>query len=172
MDPEYNERIDILTSSCREINNLINNILEVTSINEHANEIKTQRFSLRTLIQEVQNLYASACAHKNIFFSSSIDEQLSEFYLGDTLKMKEVLMDILSNAVNFTHEGEISLTVHVDKEHTLPPHPIIFTIRDTGIGMTSEQQEIAFNYFQRLSPSYHGKYPGLGLGLWRVKKNY
>lgn len=168
--PEHREKVNILTASCRELINLINMILESSNIAENPTETVTTRFSMPALIEDIKNLYAPACMNKNINLLNTIDPTLKKFYIGDVRQIKQVLIDIVSNAVNFTDTGEISLSVYLQEKNATSESLIVFVIKDTGVGMTSEQLESAFNYFQRFNPSYHGKYPGLGLGLWRAKK--
>jgi len=168
--PEHREKIDILIASCGELVNLINMILELSNIAENPDETITIRFSMPTLIEDIRSLYAPACVNKNITLLKKIDPKLKEFYIGDARQIKQVLIDIMSNAINFTDTGEISLSVYLQEKNAVSESLVVFVIKDTGIGMTNEQLANAFNYFQRFNPSYHGKYPGLGLGLWRAKK--
>lgn len=166
---EHRDRVDTLVESSRELVVLINNVIDVATIMSGEYEKSSVRFSVHDLLSGLKSLYAPLCANKGLSFVWDLDESLPECLWGDARRIKQIMIDLISNAVNFTHVGGVSISVQLQKQYDRDLM-VVFRVQDTGIGMSKAQQDVVFQYFKRLTASYEGVYPGLGLGLWRVKR--
>ena len=166
---EHRDRIDILVNSSRELVDLINNVIDVASIHSGEYEENSVGFSVYEMLDGLKALYEPACVNKNLSFVVDIDESVPRNCWGDGRRIKQIMIDIISNAINFTHVGGVSISIRLLKQYGREMM-VSFRIQDTGIGMSQQQQEVVFQYFKRLTAAHKGMYSGLGLGLWRVKR--
>lgn len=145
--------------------NIINDVLDISSIESGKMKIAHQEFDLKTQLTSITTIFFHQCKEKNVRFEVLINELTEEWVIGDSLRLNQILMNLLSNAVKFTPEqGLITLTVnqlHVDdnKIH------LTFCIRDTGVGMSDEYMKKLFTPFEQESAMTAQKYGGSGLGL-------
>lgn len=167
--PEHIERVDILVNSGRELVALINNVIDVSTILAGEYEEGSARFSIVEMVNSLKELYAATCGSKGLLFETYVDEKIPGYCWGDCHRIKQILIDIISNGVNYTHEGKVSVSVKLLKMENREM-VVSFSVSDTGIGMTRQQQNSVFQYFKRMTASYDGVYSGLGMGLWRVKQ--
>ena len=122
-----------------------------------------------TLIQEVVELMCPTIEAKNLAFNSEVSTHLPADLRGDDLRLRRILLHLISNAVKFTHHGEIRFLAE-GIERTKHACTLRIAVKDTGIGIAPEQQSLLFLPFSRLHPAYEGHYPGAGLGLALVKQ--
>ena len=143
---------------------LINNILDITRIESKKMDIIEEKFSLRQLVQEVYLIGIKQAEAKNLEFVIDVEEKLPEYLMGDALHTKQVILNLISNAVKYTKEGKISLEVR-QKEKQLS-----FSIKDTGIGIKKEEMDALFDMFMRADIKRHRNIEGSGLGLTIAKE--
>ncbi|MDR0653165.1 MAG: response regulator [Synergistaceae bacterium] len=150
---------------------LVTDILDMSKIEAGKMELYLQPFHFPAILEQVKELFSPRCKSKNIDFKLICDN-VPAFINSDGQRMLQVLTNLLSNAVKFTPEnGRIDLTVRqigeIDEKDTAT---LEFSVRDTGIGMSDEQQEKLFQAFQQGDSSISARYGGTGLGLTISKR--
>lgn len=157
---EQIEYMDMLDSSARNLLTLINDILDISRIEAGSLTIQKVPFSLGKLVQEVANIYEKPSEQKGLSLQLQTDDALPPIMMGDPLRLKQVLINLLGNAVKFTNQGVIHLRVG-------PPESgrVSFEVRDTGIGMSAETLQKLFNPFTQADASTTRLHGGSGLGL-------
>lgn len=159
--------LDAINNSGRHLLELINDILDVSKIEAGKMNLYPETFMINNLITNVVLTIKPAIEKNSNQLIVNCDQELGTIY-ADQIRIRQILLNLLSNAAKFTNNGEITLTVKVDRTNVTREHPlglIIFTVSDTGIGMTSEQQTHLFQPFTQGDSSTTKKYGGTGLGL-------
>jgi signal transduction histidine kinase/ligand-binding sensor domain-containing protein/DNA-binding response OmpR family regulator len=161
---------NIIRTSGESLLNVINDILDFSKIESGSLELEEQDVELRTCIEEVLDIFSGKAARGDIDLLYQIDADVPEQIIGDRLRLRQILMNLVGNAVKFTPKGEIF--VRVQREELLPEACSLlrFTIRDTGIGIPPEQADKLFKAFFQGDASTTRKYGGTGLGLAICKK--
>lgn len=163
---QHLDNLDIAANSMLEI---INNVLDMSRIESGTDTLNEAPFCLRDVLVEVETICATQARVKELCVSSSIDLQ-NETYIGDSLRLKQVLLNLVSNAVKYTNEGGgIDLSAHFLKQSPSGHSIIRFVIRDTGIGMSEEFQREMFSPFARERNTTISGIVGTGLGMSIVK---
>lgn len=152
-------------SSAEHLLNLINDILDMSRIESGRMTLRHEEFSFSKLLEAINTMFSSQCQDKGLAYTCHMAGKIDEFYLGDNMKLRQVLINILGNAVKFTPEGgNVTLTVaktaHYDGKSTLR-----FTISDTGIGMSEDFLPHIFDTFAQEDSSVANRYGSSGLGL-------
>jgi signal transduction histidine kinase/ActR/RegA family two-component response regulator len=157
------DSIKILSLSAENLKGLINDILDFSKI--EANEVKLEMdtISIKELIENALFSFKEKINIKNLEVKSIYDSKLN-LLLSDKIKLNQVILNILSNAIKFTAKGTISLSVKVLKD-SINTQKIAIVIKDTGIGITKEKLGIIFEPFQQEDTTITRKYGGTGLGL-------
>lgn len=143
---------------------LINNILDITRIESKKLDIIEEKFSLRQLVQEVCLIGAKQAEAKNLEFVVDVEETLPKYLEGDALHIKQVILNLINNAVKYTKKGEVFLEVCQEEKQ------ISFSVKDTGIGIKKEDMEALFDMFMRADIKRHRNIEGSGLGLTIAKE--
>lgn len=143
---------------------LINNILDITRIESKKLDIIEEKFSLRQLVQEVCLIGAKQAEAKNLEFVVDVEEILPEYLEGDALHIKQVILNLINNAVKYTKKGKVFLEVCQEEKQ------ISFSVKDTGIGIKKEDMEALFDMFMRADIKRHRNIEGSGLGLTIAKE--
>ena len=151
--------------SAEHLLNLINDILDMTRIESGRMVLRNEEFSFSRLLEAVNTMFSSQCNDKGLDYQCYINGEVDDYYIGDNMKLRQVLINILGNAVKFTPAGgKVSLQVErkaqFDGKTTLQ-----FTISDTGIGMSKEFIPHIFDTFAQEDSSTTNKYGSSGLGL-------
>ncbi|SJZ65342.1 PAS domain S-box-containing protein [Trichlorobacter thiogenes] len=164
LNPEQQEYLQCLDSSTKNLLSLLNDILDLSKIESGKITLENTRFSLRQSIQEVITTQISQIHQKRLKFTTNIADELPDFLLGDPLRIKQILLNLLANAIKFTETGSITLTVSTI-ERLGSSLKLQLSLQDTGIGMTPEALERIFAPFEQADNSTTRKYGGTGLGL-------
>lgn len=143
---------------------LINNILDITRIESKKLDIIEEKFSLRQLVQEVCLIGAKQAEAKNLEFVVDVEETLPKCLEGDALHIKQVILNLINNAVKYTKKGKVFLEVCQEEKQ------ISFSVKDTGIGIKKEDMEALFDMFMRADIKRHRNIEGSGLGLTIAKE--
>ena len=143
---------------------LINNILDITRIESGKLDITEEKFELRQLIQEIWMIETKQAEAKKIDFVIEAEEELPKYLTGDMLHTKQVILNLISNAVKYTEEGSVTLEINANGEQ------IIFSVKDTGIGIRKEEMDTLFDMFMRVDVKRHRNIEGSGLGLTIAKE--
>lgn len=150
--------------------NLINDILDMSRIESGRMTLHKEDFSLADMLEQINAMVQSQCDDKGLNFECTINSEIDDRYFGDDTKLKQIIINILSNAIKFTDApGTISFTVEkvagFDRQTTLR-----FTVRDTGIGMDEEFLSKIFEAFTQEDASRRNKYGSTGLGMAITKR--
>ena len=154
---DFIEKID---SSAKNLLGIINNILDLSKIEAKKLELEKIDFKLHEVIDDSINLLTFKMEEKNLNFKLHYADKISTLYHGDALRLSQILNNLLSNAVKFTSEGSISL--FISKVHQ---NRFQFKIKDTGKGLTKEEQKNIFQAFVQADATSSRQYEGTGLGL-------
>lgn len=168
LDPVQREYLDTIHASSESLLNILDDILDYAKLNANQMPLKPRTFELSKLIRDVLLVYKPTADSKNIELSATICESLPDTFVLDDLRLKQVISNLVSNAIKFTDGGEVSLTVRgIEKSGR---RQLFFEIRDTGIGITSEAGKTLFSPFRQIDSEDERRYDGTGLGL-AISKN-
>ena len=162
---DHREKAEIISKSAKALLNIINDILDISKIESGKYEISKSNFDLKDLLDQIVQLYAVNTKQKNIRFLYTLDESIPNFVFSDETRLKQVLSNIISNAIKFTPEsGKVSFDVkllNINKNTA----SVRFSVKDEGIGISIENQKNIFEPFSQADGSISRKYGGTGLGL-------
>ncbi|MBD2603775.1 HAMP domain-containing protein [Scytonema hofmannii FACHB-248] len=159
--------LETINSAGRHLLELINDILDWSKIEAGKMTLYPETFEIATLINNVIQTVKPAVEKNGNILELDYDRELGNMY-ADQTRLRQVLLNLLSNAAKFTTNGKVTLAIRRDKQHLLPYAPlgiITFIVADTGIGMTESQQGQLFQPFTQGDTSTTKKYGGTGLGL-------
>jgi PAS domain S-box-containing protein len=143
---------------------ILNDILDLSKLEAKGINLNPVLFDLDELRDTLYNLFADAAQNKGLVFNIKIPAQMPRKLIGDDLRLKQVLINLLSNAVKFTSSGAVSLGISLlDSEASKAR--VLFTVKDTGIGLSSQDQEKLFQPFTQADDSISRRFGGTGLGL-------
>jgi len=166
------EQIDYVETGKRSADSLltiINEILDFSKIEAGKMDLEILNFDLRAAMEEVVELPAMQAHAKGIEFAYIIHQDIPSLLKGDPGRLRQVLLNLTSNAIKFTEKGEIVIYVSLEEE-TGTHVKVRFTVKDTGIGIARTDQELLFKSFHQVDASTTRKYGGTGLGLVISKK--
>ena len=143
---------------------IINDILDLSKIEAGKLELENIKFSLDKVLENVSNLFTISATKKGIDINFDTLEAVPEKMIGDPLRLEQIISNLLNNAIKFTNKGEVDFTVKVVGE-TENKVKLLFSVTDTGIGLTKEQIDKLFTAFTQADGSMTRKYGGTGLGL-------
>ena len=164
LSPEQAEYVHVINTSGEALLNVINDVLDFSKIESGQMELEAQSFNLHRLVEDVVDLFAVKAADKGIDLLYQIDYEIPENIISDGFRIRQVLINLINNAMKFTHDGEVFLNVErvPQADHQLV---IRFAVRDTGIGIPDEKMSRLFKAFSQVDSSNTRKYGGTGLGL-------
>ena len=163
-DPVQQEYLETIKYSADTLLTVINDVLDFSKIEAGKLDLEAFDFNLRDALEETMKPLALRADEKGIELLCDIASDVPEMVQGDCSRLRQVILNLLGNALKFTHRGEVALKVEVEsQEHD--NRLIRFTIRDTGIGIAPEKRESIFDPFTQADTSTTRKYGGTGLGL-------
>jgi len=164
LEPEQREFAETVQSSAEALLVIINDILDFSKIEAGKLQMETLDFDLRTTLEDALDLPAFRAHEKGLELTTLTDVAVPSALRGDPGRLRQVLINLIGNAIKFTEQGEVAVAValvsETDTEATLE-----FRVRDTGIGMAPEQQEALFDAFTQADASTTRRFGGTGLGL-------
>ncbi len=164
LDAEQREYAETIQRSAGSLTSLINDILDFSSIEARTLRLDRVVFSLQAVIQQVAAEFAPQAGAKGIDFASSIAPNVPDAVTGDPARLRQVLSNLLGNAVKFTERGRIELAAEL-VSHSRDELRLRFTVSDTGIGIPASDRDRLFETFTQADDSNTRKYGGTGLGL-------
>ena len=167
---ETREYLEKIGGSARHLLGLINDILDMSRIESGRLVIRKEEFSFSSMLEQINTIVMSQCSEKGLKYECRLIGGISDYYIGDDMKLKQVLINILSNAIKFTEApGKVTLTV--ERTAVYGDHSTIrFCIKDTGIGMDPAFIPKIFDAFTQEDSSRNNKYGSTGLGM-AITKN-
>ncbi len=159
---EYLEKIGV---SAEHLLNLINDILDMSRIESGRMVLKNEEFSFQELLEAINTMFSGQCADKGLDYQCHATGQISDYYIGDNMKLRQILINILGNAVKFTPEGG-KVELRVRPVNAYDGHTTIeFVIEDNGIGISKEFLPRIFETFAQEDVTTTGQYGSSGLGM-------
>jgi len=165
LNDEQREYAKTISSCSETLLNVINDILDFSKIESGNMEIESRDFDLRTCIEEVLDMFAGKAGQLGLDLVYEIDPEVPMQIMGDSHRLRQVLMNLVNNAIKFTRRGEIFVGVHLEKEKKGEGMELRFEVRDTGIGIPADKMERLFKAFSQVDSSTTRRYGGTGLGL-------
>ncbi|MGH1384236.1 response regulator [Kordia sp.] len=163
-----NENFKSLKFSSKYLLSLINNVLQINKIESQGVKLASIPFNVKNLLSEVVNSFSFAVSQNKNKVHQVIDPKIPKILLGDSVRLSQILMNLIGNAIKFTEGGNI--WIRLESQGTEgKTHTIKFTIQDDGIGIPKEKQQAVFDKFVQLRP-IEKNYQGTGLGLSIVKR--
>jgi len=164
LTPEQREYLRGIKSSAESMMTLINDILDFSKIEARKVEIETTPFNLEALIYEILAPLAIQAHRNKLDLVCSLPPNLEMDLLGDPGRLRQILINLVSNAIKFTEKGEVVVSVQ-EEESSNDSLLLHFTIADTGIGIAEDKKKVIFDIFAQADSSMTRKYGGTGLGL-------
>lgn len=165
LNPEQKEAIKIAMSSGKSLLTLINDILDFSKIEAGRLEFESIDFDLETMAEEVTEVLAEQAHSKQLELLCNIDKDVPRFVNGDPTRIRQVLTNLLGNAVKFTNEGEVLVQIAKCSEKKDNPNRLKFSVIDTGVGISESALSKVFESFAQADGSTTRQYGGTGLGL-------
>lgn len=159
LDREQKEYIRQIQFSSEALLSLANNILDYTKINNNDFKLEDTPFNLIEVIDKTTDLISIEAFNKGLEIVTDISSSVSEFIMGDPIRVQQILLNIVKNAVKFTSKGYIVVSVSIDG------NDLLFKVTDSGIGVSKEAQKNIFKAYYQADASTTRKYGGTGLGL-------
>ena len=164
LTPEQQDYAEIIRHSADALLTIINDILDYSKIEAGKMELENAPFDLRDCLEAILDLLTTQAAHKGLDLAYLMDDGAPATIVGDVTRLRQILLNLLNNALKFTERGEVVLSVatRLLDGHR---HELHFAVRDTGIGIPPDRINRLFQSFSQVDPSTTRKYGGTGLGL-------
>jgi len=171
LQPETRSQLEKIGVSAKHLLGLINDILDMSRIESGRMVLKSEEFSFHEFLSQINVMIGGQCADKGLQYACNLATPVRDYYIGDDLKLKQVLINILGNAVKFTDApGSVTLTVEQVSESE-QSCVLRFRVKDTGIGMDPEFLPKIFDSFSQADATATNRYGGSGLGM-AISKNF
>jgi len=158
--------IDTAYNSAEALLTVINDVLDFSKIEAGKVEFESISFDVRHLLEEVVGLYAKKIQDNGVEIISHINNNVPDHVLGDPTRLRQILNNLIGNAMKFTNQGEIFIGLECDKSYSSGGSDFLkFIIRDTGVGISGSAKKLIFDTFTQADESTTRKYGGTGLGL-------
>ena len=161
---EASEKIEHIKNCSESLLNIINDILDLSKIEAGKLSVESIPFELEKIIEATLYVFSTIISHKGVSLNYHIDDSVPKFILGDPLRLRQILLNLVGNAVKFTEEGEINVRVSIAQKFG-EKYELKFLVKDTGIGISQAAQAKLFDAFEQADTSTTRKYGGSGLGL-------
>ncbi|MDD4597005.1 MAG: response regulator [Lentimicrobiaceae bacterium] len=161
---EQKNYVETLRVSADNLMTIINDILDFSKIESGKMNLEEAPFELRNCIEDALDLFAQKAIERGIDLLYLIQPDVSPFLIGDITRLRQILINLINNAIKFTEEGEVFISI--EKVNDLDGyHELQFSVRDSGIGIAKDKIDILFNPFTQADSSTTRRYGGTGLGL-------
>jgi PAS domain S-box-containing protein len=165
LSPQQQEFVEIIRTSSDGLLTIINDILDFSKIESGKLDLDKYPFDLGYCIEEALELLAPQAAAKNLELAYLMNIQTPITILGDVTRVRQILVNLINNAIKFTENGEVVVSVIVNQDISQDKYKIQFAIQDTGIGIPQERMDRLFQAFTQVDASMTRQYGGTGLGL-------
>lgn len=170
LNEEQREYAEIIRSSGDSLLQILNEILDISKIEAGKMELSEEPVDLRCVLGSVLELFHAKAEEKRLEVSSRIDPSVPEYVAGDGARIRQVLVNLIGNALKFTDSGSVSIAIDRTPLKDSRLFALEFSVRDTGIGIPENKLDDLFQSFSQLHPGINRKYGGTGLGLSICKK--
>ncbi len=165
---EQKDYIQTIQKSGQNLLEILNDILDISKIESGKMMLENRPFNLRFVIEDVFEIFAPKAADKQLDIGYWMETNVPESIIGDETRLKQILTNLLSNALKFTEKGEVFLEVKLNENRQLNPNQncqLYFALQDTGLGIEEKNFDKLFQNFSQIDASTTRKYGGTGLGL-------
>ena len=169
LDTSQKEYINAIKESGDALLILINDILDIAKVDAGKMTFEHVPFKLTNSIATILHLFEQKMKEKNLKIVHECDPSIPEFLIGDPMRLRQIILNLMSNAIKFTSKGHVSISVTLQSEN-IEKITLQFLINDTGIGVAPDRLEHIFNNFEQATKGTSNSYGGTGLGLAIVKQ--
>ncbi|MDR0241096.1 MAG: response regulator [Burkholderia sp.] len=155
-------RLHAVTSAARMLLDMLNNVLDMTKIEADRMTLESTGFRIDELIRDVADLFEPVAGAKGIALRIDVDPAVSRAYVGDPMRVRQIVVNLVSNAIKFTDRGAVALSVSASAADATP---VTIRVSDSGIGMTADQLAHVFEPFAQADESIARRFGGTGIGL-------
>ncbi|NSW45706.1 MAG: response regulator [Bacteroidales bacterium] len=170
LSDEQKEYLNHIHLSSNNLLVIINDILDISKIESGKIIFEKHRFNLNDTLDNIQKMFEPKILEKGLTFNIKKDPQLPVFWLGDQVRLNQILINLVGNAVKFTLQGSIELHVELKQQVNDNIFELLFKVSDTGIGIPADRKESIFDSFTQASNDTTRKFGGTGLGLTIAKQ--
>ena len=164
LDEQQREYIQSVHTSAKLMLMLINDILDFSKIEAGKINLESIEFSLTECLDDIQKLFQLKASEKSLDFSLTVEDGVPTHLLGDPLRLKQILSNLISNAIKFTDKGFVHVVVRSESVNEYQTK-LLFSVKDSGIGIASDKLDVIFRPFDQADQSTTREYGGTGLGL-------
>lgn len=164
LDPQQKEYLDIIRLSGEALLQVISDILDFSKLEANKMQLEYVPFRLRDAVQETLTILSGRATEKGLLLHQDISAEVPEIVIGDKARLRQILMNLVGNAIKFTEKGAVTVQVRLAGKN-LAELVLEFGVQDTGVGIAPDQAEKLFSAFTQADPSTYRKYGGTGLGL-------
>lgn len=169
LDKKQQNYVEKIERASQSLLSIINDILDFSKIEAGKLDIESVPFKLDTMLEDLSDIFSEKAAHKQLELLFDVSPNVPRHLYGDSLRLGQVLINLMNNAIKFTERGEVLLSLNL-VERQNDDVILRFSVRDSGIGLTNEQQAKLFKSFSQADTSTTRKYGGTGLGLAICKR--
>ncbi len=163
-DPKHREALQLILGSGNHLISILNDILDISKIENQALVLEHTQFKMQEILAPVNNTYQSLCSEKGLLFEIHDNTDPDTQFVGDQVRLRQILLNLVGNALKFTQKGSISVSVSSRVEGQCE-----LIVKDTGIGIPEERIDSVFEKFEQAETSTTRQFGGTGLGLSIVK---
>ncbi len=167
--PEDQDLLRIVNDAGTSLLRIINDILDISKLESGSVSFETNPLDIRQTLHSIEVMLSQKAQDKGLNLSLSIDDRIPNLVGGDQARLSQILINLMGNAIKFTHSGSVQVKVKLDGSDELQ-HRITFEVIDTGIGIPEHKKESIFHRFKQAESSTSREYGGTGLGLSIVKR--
>lgn len=165
LSEEQHEYVDTIHQCGTNLLGVINDILDFSKIESGSMELEQHDVDLRHCVEDVLDLFASKAAEMELDLVYEIEHQVPTQIIGDALRLRQILINLVGNAIKFTERGEVFVGIGVQRRLSDQALELVFRVRDTGIGIPDDKLQRLFKAFSQVDSSMTRRYGGTGLGL-------
>ncbi len=169
LNDEQRENLKVAKDAAGNLLRLINDILDISRAEAGKITIETIEISLAEIVRSVCRGLQVLAQNKNLYLSWNLSDQIPPLMMGDPVRIRQIIINLVNNSIKFTHKGGVSVNVSLQARHE-NECDILFAIKDTGIGIPKEKQARIFEVFSQADEQTARRYGGTGLGLAISKK--
>lgn len=167
LNQDQKEYMEIITSNGRNMLSIVNDVLDLSKIEAGKLSIKKEPFSLLALLKSLGRMFSTFIQNKNLTYESTVDDRIPDLLVGDAERLKQILVNLISNAIKFTSFGGITINTTLISEEKEKEIKLLFSVKDTGIGIPPDKLQIIFERYEQIENGKQNM--GTGLGLTIVK---
>ncbi|MDR6719983.1 PAS domain S-box protein [Paenibacillus sp. 2003] len=165
LSEEQREYAEIIRDSGDALLNILNDILDFSKLESGKMALAYEPFALRKMLEQVAELFKPRADEKHLEIRYRLNPSIPEFMVGDAIRIRQILVNLVGNALKFTDQGSIDVNVDIIKGRKPEDSVLDFAVQDTGIGIPADKLDQLFQSFSQLHPVINRKYGGTGLGL-------